>query len=65
MSKPSDIIAHNNKLKRKLTPEQRDVLIRYHNAVRDIPSTEEMIDTFNVDISKQAVFKAAEVRRNK
>lgn len=53
----------NNITKRKPTPEQRELLINYHNAIVNMPSTEDLMRTFDIDLTKQAIFKAAGKRR--
>ncbi len=60
--KQSDSISNEiNKI--KLTPEARELLINYHNAVINIPSTEQIIKAFNVKITKQSISMEAKQRR--
>ena len=46
-----------------LSQSQRELLIKYHNAVIDIPSTEQLIKAFNLPITKQSISAAAKKRR--
>ena len=48
---------------RKLTSAQRELLIKYHNAVRDIPSTEDIIKALDLPTTKQNIFYHAKKAR--
>lgn len=47
----------------KLTSAQRELLTRYHNAVRDIPSTEDIIKAFDLPTTKQNIVYHAKKAR--
>lgn len=46
-----------------VTPQMEDLLIRMHNAIVQMPSTETIIKTFNLKTTKQAVSQKAIKRR--
>ncbi len=58
MSKRTDILS-NSTNNIKLSPKQRDVLVRIAKASILYPSVQEFIDAFDLDITRQRIHKLA------
>lgn len=49
----------------KLTPRQRELLANIHIARQLIPTTRELVEEFDLDVTSQSIISAAQIRLKK